>query len=71
MAYDISMWKADGSNGECELKTIRIGRVEQLSDILAHWTTIPECVRILQTRSDNKKYEKQLWIKPGYKDPFV
>jgi hypothetical protein len=71
MAYNISMWSADGPNGEAQIKSIRIATVSQIPEIVAYWSTVTACVRITRERSEIAALPiKQLWIRDGYKDPF-
>lgn len=72
MAYEISCWAADGPNGEYELRRMRINRVEETQAIIDAWSKVRACVRICRERSESPSYPvKLLWLRPGYKDPFV
>lgn len=72
MAYEVAVWAADGPNGEYELRRIRVARVEDIEGIVKAWSRASVCVRITRERSENPAYPvKLLWIRPGYKDPFL
>ncbi len=71
MAYQVCFWAKDGPNGESHLRTVRLTRVAQAESIARH--RILGCVRVTLERTDGppeKRILRNLFIKPGYKDPF-
>lgn len=72
MAYNISVWQADGPNGESEIKCIRLKSIDQAPEIIEYWSKMQGCVRITRERTGKwiPSSTKTLWIRPGYVDPF-
>lgn len=71
MAYDICVWSADGE-GEAQIKSIRIKRVDEIPEIVAYWSGISDCVLITKERSSNNKtIVHNMWVRPGYTSSTV
>jgi len=75
MALHYQAWEADGPIGEAEIGGFRSDQMHinmtHLSDYLKSWKDNDSCVRITKTRTEKNGITVDVWVRPGYKDPFV
>lgn len=70
MAYQVSYWESDGK-GESEIRATRIKKVAEAPALAESQNRPYGCVRVTLDRTDRQSpVTKDLWIKPGYVDPF-
>ena len=74
MANDIVSWEATGMGAETQIVSVRIKRVEEISELVKSLSSDPACVRVTKERSGRGKscdLYTNLWLKEGYVDPFI
>lgn len=75
MALELNFWEADGPRGEAVHHAYRLVRIadadKKLREFLACMSQ-GSIVRVTLDRSDHQSpVSRELWIKPGYVDPFA
>lgn len=79
MAYKLSFWEAAGRNGEAQLAEVRIPSIKAplVLDEIERAKRDSKCVRVTLERTDGQGPKahggivRDLWLRPGYTDPFA
>lgn len=79
MALELNFWESDGPKGESIHHTLRLAKKADADAIVKAHTSSLSCiqqsdsiVRITLDRSDKQSpISRNLWLRPGYKDPFA
>jgi hypothetical protein len=70
MAYEVGYWQPDGK-GESQIRATRIKKVVEAAALAEPQNRPSGCVRVTLDRTDKQSpVTKDLWVKPGYVDPF-
>lgn len=78
MAYLYEAWETDGPKGEVLVASFRsdagaapFDSAAGRAQVLEEWKQNPRVVRITRTRTEMKSEFVNLWLRPGYVDPFL